>query len=237
MAIQYALYKNHLTDTAGDYFARAKASGGVGMDGIAKQITLQGSTITQADVRAVLYEAARAIQNLLLNGTSVDFEGLIRLRPGIKGTFESDQDSYDRERHELNVIMQPDQDLLQALRQNADLLKLDTALPTPKLSRFVDNASGSIDNVLTPGMIGQLTGNHLEYNPSNTDEGIFLIEANTAAMTKVEHVQRNAQKEIVFLIPSTLPADTEYYLQVRSRVFGGQTVRSGKLEVTLQTPA
>ncbi|WOO41508.1 DNA-binding domain-containing protein [Rubellicoccus peritrichatus] len=237
MAIKYALYENQLTADAGDFYARTKPIASKDFDGLVERMMEQGSTITEADVRAVLLEAIRAVKSLLLDGQRININGLVHIWPSIKGRFDGDVDSYDASRHELNLNTTADRGLIDELR-TAAVLEKDTVLEaSPQLRRYVDNASGSVNATMTPGMIGQITGKLLDFDQVQADEGLFLIDALTDVETKVAYIQKNTATDTVFLVPDTLTADTQYQVELRTRLFGGEELRSGKLKVTLRTPA
>jgi len=55
MAIHYALFENHLTADPNDYAPQVQV-GSVDLDAIVRRITEQGSTSSEAVIRAVLLE-------------------------------------------------------------------------------------------------------------------------------------------------------------------------------------
>ncbi|WOO41347.1 DNA-binding domain-containing protein [Rubellicoccus peritrichatus] len=237
MAIKYAIYNNPLTEDTSDFYAVTKTNASKDFDGVVRQMMIQGSTITEADVRAVLHEAIRAIQNLLVDGQRVNFGGLVQIWPGVTGKFNDQTDSYDEERHDLTLHAKVDRSLIDSVRQEAVLEKNETGVPSPKVLQFKNVNTGETNDTLTIGGIGQLIGARLGFNENQADEGVFFIDAATQAETKVTIMQKNVAKDLVFLIPDTLTAATTYDVEVRTRVAGGQTLRSDSLEVTLSTPA
>lgn len=237
MAIKYALYENQLTDDAGDFYARTKPTASKNFDGLVTRMMEQGSTITEADVRAVLLEAMRAVRSLLLDGQRINIDGLVQLWPSVRGRFDGDVDNYDASRHELNLNAVADRDLIEALRKQAVLEKETVLEATPQPKRYVDNATGAINSTATPGMIGQITGKILDFNKAVADEGVFFIDKVTLVETKVTYIQKNTATETILLVPNTLEADTEYKVELRSRLFGGDDLRTGNLKATLRTPA
>ena len=70
MSIQYVLQENTLPK--GDkYRARVQARGTVDLDGVIDRMLEQGSTITRADILAVLNNYYTAIERLVLSGYRV----------------------------------------------------------------------------------------------------------------------------------------------------------------------
>jgi hypothetical protein len=60
MPITYALFENNLTGDPDDYAAQVQLAGSAGIDGIVHRMPGQGSTVPEADVRAVLADTLKA---------------------------------------------------------------------------------------------------------------------------------------------------------------------------------
>lgn len=231
MPIKYSLYQNPFTkDTTPDYYAKTKASGKKDLDRVIQQMMIQGSTLTEADIRATLHEAIRAIEILLADGQRVNLNGLVKLWPGISGSFKDDTDSFDKRRHTFTINADADAKLVKKVLNKAKLSKQTGAIPSPTLRQFVDTKAGPKQIVASLGGIGQLIGYRLKFNPEQEDEGIFFIHKETKAVTKVSAVQDNRPRQLVFLIPSELETEAEYWIEVRTRVGHSSELRAGRLD-------
>ena len=62
MAINYALFENHLTSDPDDYAAQVKITGSAGLEVIAQRMIDQGSTVTKPDILAVLEEPLKPLK-------------------------------------------------------------------------------------------------------------------------------------------------------------------------------
>lgn len=235
MSIKYALFPNRLTNEANQYRAVTKISGSQDLDGIIDQMMLQGSTVTEADIRAVLTEAVRAATNMLTNGQRVNFGGLVQLWPGIAGKFTGKNDNFDGSRHQLSVYATPGREMTEAFRQKASPEKVLSVKPGPVLFDFIDNATGDVNGAITPGQIGSIVGSRLKYDITQADEGIFFINATDQTEHKVSRVQRNKPSELVFLIPSDIPPVAEFRVEVRARLPRTDGLRIGQMEETVNS--
>jgi len=231
MAIDYALYKNKLTEETDLYAARVLITASADLETIADRIVEQGSTVTRTDIIAVLEGSVSAVQSLLLEGTRVNFGGLFDLYPKIKGKFTSVTDHYDPSRHQVDIGATPGSRVRRFIRDNAAVGKLETILPKPSVLEYVDLGTGTTNTAVTSGNIGTLHGSRLAFDPANADEGIFLIDATTAAEVKVTQIQKNKPSELIFMVPDF--AFTSLFIEVRKHFTEGGELRTGRLDGTL----
>lgn len=234
MAINYALFENHLTSDPNDYSARVQSSGSVDIDAIADRMIDQGSTTTKADILAVLEDTIKACEGYLLDGYRVNFGGLCELFPRVSGVFNGITDSFDSSRHRVDVGANPGSRVRKTVRDNASVSKQETVLPSPSPIEYADLASGETNGTITIGTIGTLNGHRLKYNTAQADEGIYIIDADVDAEVKVDAVQKNKPGQLVFLVP-ILPAPmVSCQIEVRAR-FGDadSELRAGRLDAVL----
>lgn len=232
MPIHYALFENNLTSDPNDYAAQVQITASVDLDGLAQRMIDQGSTVTKPDILAVLEDAIKACESLLLEGSRVNFGGLVELFPRVKGVFNGITDSFDPSRHRVDVGANPGSRVRNTVRDKAQVVKEETIKPTPAPLEFVDLGSGETNGQLTPGNIGTVNGHRLKYDPTQADEGIYLIAVSDGSETKVTAVQKNKPSQLVFLVPSGLAAGT-YLLEVRARMAGAAELRTGQLDAPL----
>nr|VFJ59531.1 MAG: protein of unknown function (DUF4469) with IG-like fold [Candidatus Kentron sp. FM]VFJ59998.1 MAG: protein of unknown function (DUF4469) with IG-like fold [Candidatus Kentron sp. FM]VFK11913.1 MAG: protein of unknown function (DUF4469) with IG-like fold [Candidatus Kentron sp. FM] len=231
MSIQYALSQNNLTDSPNDYAARVRITGSANLDAIVERILEQGSTVGEADVRAVLVGAIAACESLLLEGQRVNFGDLCQLFPRMSGVFEGPTDHFDPARHRLDVGASPGNRLRKTVRENGQVTKVEFVKPVPTPLEYLDLGSGETDGALTPGNIGTVNGYRLKFDAAQADEGVFLI-ADGGEETKVAQAQKNKPAQLVFLVPAGLLAG-DYALEVRTRVKDSGELRTGRLDATL----
>jgi len=234
MTIRYALFENNLTSDPDDYAAQVDLSGSSDLEDIVRRMLDQGSTVTEADIRAVLADAIKATQSLLLDGRRVNFGGLCDLYPRIRGKFTGPADGFDPARHKVDVGASPGAAVRSHVRAEAQVEKVEAVKPAPSIVEYRDLASGEANGTITPGTIGTLVGHRLKYNAAEADEGIFILPqgGGTIPQVKVELVRKNSPAELVFIVPA-LPANPTVLIEVRARVRGGEQMRSGRLDALL----
>ncbi|WP_309381819.1 DNA-binding domain-containing protein [Cerasicoccus frondis] len=230
MSLKYALFPNTLTPEGNQYRAITHVNDSKDLQAVVDRMILLGSTITEADILAVLTESIRAVESLLIDGNRVNMGGLVQLWPGIVGNFDSKNDSFDATRHRVSLNASGSRRLLETLRRKASPERVDGIPPAPLLFDFVDDGSGTINEQITPGDIASIAGSRLKFNPDVPDEGLFFINTADSSETRLAQIKRNTPKELIFRIPEALPTDQTYRVEVRARIRGGETLRTGVLE-------
>ena len=173
-------------------------------------------------------------QALLLEGRRVNFGGLFEVFTRVRGVFNSAADSFDPTRHSVDVGANPGSRLREGVRQNANVVKDEGIVPAPNLVEFRDLGSGTSNDQVTTGNIGEVVGNRLKFDSSQSDEGIYFVpSSDPTAEVKVTAVQDNKPSRLIFLVPDGLTAE-DHTLQVRARSRGGAELRTGTLDQTLQ---
>jgi hypothetical protein len=235
MTINYALYKNNLTEADDLYAARVMLTGSADLNTIVERIVDQGTTVTRTDIVAVLESAIEATDNLLLEGSRVNFGGLCDLYPRISGKFNGITDHYDPSRHKVDVGASPGSRVRKTVRDGAAVNKQNTILPKPLISQYSDLGSGEVNNHITPDSIGSINGSKLSFDESDPDEGIYFNHTTSPSKIKVTAVQKNKPSELVFMVPDL--ADGEYQLEVYKRFTENGELRSGHLDTVLTVAA
>lgn len=82
---------------------------------IAEQMEREGSKYAQHEILGIAEQMIDVIVDRLRHGETVDFGSMMRIRPSIKGRFESEMDRFDDSRHELEVVVTAGSQLRKAL--------------------------------------------------------------------------------------------------------------------------
>ena len=203
MSIKYYLQPNPITPDPNDQSARVISNQVHDVDSITKEMLKRGSTITEADVRAVLKVFFDVVSDEVAEGNNVNLP-LVNIKPGINGVFNNATDSFDPSRHIKKANVSSGLLLTQKLNA-AKVEKVAYATAAPVLTEFTDVNSQSTNSILTPGGIAQIVGEELKFNPANGTEGIYFIAVDGNA-TKVDIIASRTEGKLVFSIPSTLVA-------------------------------
>jgi hypothetical protein len=201
------------------------------VDSITKEMLRRGSTITEADISAVLKVFFEVVTDEVCDGNSVNLP-LVNIRPGISGVFASVTDSFDPSRHLRKANLTSGTQLMQRMAA-ATVTKISQPTAAPSLIEFLDITTQAVNSILTPGGIGQIVGEELKFSPGSALEGIFVIDA-TGVATQVTFVANRTEGKLMFAIPPGLAAGN-YTLEVR-KGYGtaNPVVRSGSLQDMLQ---
>ncbi len=230
MAINYALYENHLTTDPADFAAQVDITASADTEAIADRMIQQGSTVTKPDILAVIEDLVQATESFLLEGYRVNMAGLFEMFPRVKGIFNGAADTFDPARHYVDVGANPGSRVREDVRAQASVAKQETILPAPAPLEYVDLGSGETNGLVTPGNIGTVNGHRLKYDDTQADEGIWFV-SDGGPETKVTLVQKNKPGQLVFLVPTLAPAP--YYLEVRVQFSKDGPVRTGRLDAQL----
>ena len=231
MTIEYALYKNKLTEDTDLYAAKALITVSADLETIADRICEQHSIVSRTDCIALLEASVSVTKSLLLEGARVNFGGLFDLFPKIKGKFDSITDHYDPSRHKVDVGATPGSRVRKYFRENASVSKLETVLPQPLVLEYVDLGTGTTNTSITPSNVGTIRGSRLSFNPDDATEGIFILDASSTATVKIGAIQRNKPSELVFMIPPF--AFENCFIEVRKHFSSEGELRIGRLDYTL----
>lgn len=230
MAIKYYLQPNPITPDPNDQSARVVTSKVLGTDEIVSEMLRRGSTITEADIRAVLNVFYKVTIDEVVEGNSVNLP-ICNVRPGITGVFNSATDNYDRSRHTVKASISAGNELFTKILA-APVEKVLLPMPSPTLLEYTDVNTSSVNSKLTAGGIGALVGEELKFNPSNALEGIFFVSTADKKETKVTVLATRTEGKLMFSVPA-LPAGS-YYLEVRKGYGGnGASLRGGILAEAL----
>lgn len=179
MPIKYVLSESPFSTTDPDaHVARVLRTSTSDLDDVMAIMAQQGCTIFKSDVKAVLEAFHSAIEFLLLEGYSVNAESA-RYRVGIGGTFAGSEDTFDPDRHQVRIHIQPGKRIRQAL-EHAEWEKVEPHKPLPHPMHYTDIASGTRDETATPGGVGQVNGYRLRFDPADLEQGVFLAEQHSA---------------------------------------------------------
>lgn len=229
MAIKYYLQPNPITPDPNDQSARVVSNQVHDLESITKEMLRRGSTVTEADILAVLKVFFEVVADEVAEGNNVNLP-LVNIKPSVNGVFTSTTDSFDATRHIKKASITAGI-LLNQKMSNASVEKTTQATAAPALIAFTDINSQNTNSILTSGGIGQIVGEELKFNPANDAEGIYFVADNGTA-TKVTVIASRTEGKLVFSIPTL--AVGSYTLEVR-KGYGSSNVmvRTGSLQDAL----
>ena len=235
MSIPYALVPNRMSTVSNVSRAVVQSPGTIGFEDILRLIDERGSTTTRADTLAVLEDVRDIVESFLKQGHRVRIDGFVEFFPRIGGNFTGSTDAFDPLRHRLGVGATAGSKLRKAVRA-AGTEKVERTPRKPRPIAYLDLASGTWNQTLTPSTIGTLIGAELKFDPAQPDEGLFLLPSGGGPAVPVPagRVQTNFPKKLVFLVPDAgaLPPGS-YRLEVRARLRFSSRLTAGWLNDAL----
>lgn len=231
MPIPYTLFPLEIHNQPDVCVARVHSFRTAGEQELIDHVILHGVELSRPDIAAVLQGLRGAIEDLLVEGYHIN-TSFGNFRVNIRGSFDGRSDSFDPDRHRIEVTVSANPQLRGAVRQRAQVVKERQPTPQPDPCQYRDLGSGQLNSILTTRGLGQLDGYRLKFDPADPQQGIFFVMAGREA--RVEEVARNRPAELIFRVP--LLAAGTYTLEVRSVVRGGRDLRCGTLDKPLTVP-
>lgn len=228
MALEYALFENHLTSDPDDYMAVVQNQQSKMQEDIIDLMIGRGSTVTKAEAFSVLEEYAAAIEQLIREGDGINTP-LFNLSPSIKGVFTGADESFNPARHAVKINISAGT-RLKKVASEITLKRIQGVSPQPDLLYLDDLGTDTRNEMLTPGNIAQLKGSRLKFDLTDPTQGVFLI-SETNQEFRVNTVSRNKPAQIDFLIPQLAPGN--YRIELRSVIYKGKELRTGTLPCEL----
>ncbi len=230
--IDYTLTKNNLVQDPSSYYAVIRSRGTFTTEDIIHDICRRGSTVSEADVAAVLSLLYVVIFDAVLEGRKVITDIGI-FHAGIRGVFTSPDDSFDGVRHTVGTCFSPSTRMRRELASEARVQKKPPMILTPVPIQLLDVATGAVNSLITPGNMAILSGQRLKFDPLNDMEGVFLAGDN--GEIRITDVAINHPVQLVFQVPAGLEPGG-YLLVVRCKLPGGTKIREGRLDKPLAVP-
>jgi hypothetical protein len=228
MPIEYTLRENRLTAEPGDYMAMVTSTRTADYEEVIDRVVRQGTTVGKADAISVIESTLVAVKDLLIEGANVNLP-FANFSCSIKGTFNGPEDTFDPSRHQIVINVSATKELRDVIRQDVSVSKQEMMVPTPNLVEYMDFNTGERNSVVTPSGMAQISGNRLQFDATDPEQGIFFI-ASDGSETRVGVVGRNMPSTLMFLLPAELTTG-EYALEVRAKM--GDAVRTGSLNSVL----
>lgn len=225
--LKYCLRENFLTPEPDDCMAQVTDVRSYSQEEVIDLMTKRGTTLTKADVSAVLQVYTEVVSELTADGCSVNTP-LFSTSFSVSGVFNTMADSFDKTRHTVGVNVNPGA-LLREAAKKVKAEKTETAATSPYITEAQDVVSGTVNTTLTAGGILRLTGSRLKFDAADAEQGVFFIPEEGGDAVKCAVVAENKPARLMVMIPADIKAGT-YSVEVRTKILEGN--KSGK---TLKT--
>ena len=199
MVLKYSLVENVLTERPDDLSAQTHSMGSLDREAIMTRMLQKGTLLTRTDIVAVLNNFEETIADALLNGYTVNLP-LFNTSFSISGVFESAMDSFDGNRHKLNINLTKGI-LLRNAEKNVKLEKTAARAPQPTIQEVRDSVSGVVNERLTASGVVELRGYNLRIDGDNPACGLWFVDEN-GTETKATVIVENKPSRIMAMIPA-----------------------------------
>jgi len=218
--LQYSLTENLLTGRADNFTAQTQTTGSFDKEAIITEMLFRGSLLTRTDILAVLNGFEETITKIIHDGGTVNTP-LFNTSFSISGVFEGALDTFDGNRHKLNVNLTKGI-LLRDIESQVAFEKTGTVVPQPTILEVKDSVSGKVNEQLTPGGVVELMGVNIKIVGENADCGLWFVPASGEAV-KAQVIVQNKPSTIIAMIPK-LSAES-YSLKVMTQYTGGKPLK------------
>ena len=223
--LKYSLRENLLTAAPDDYMAQVTDVRSYTLDEIIDAMMEKGSTLTKADVKAVLQIYGEVVSTIIKDGSSVNTP-LMNTSLSISGVFNGANDSFDKKRHTVNLNITAGTALKAALGK-IKCEKTEGASTDPYITEVTDIVTGTANTTLTKGGVVQLVGARLKFDAKDAAQGIFFVPE-TGEAVRAAVIAENKPARLMAIIPADLAAGT-YYIEVRTKIdMGGKKLKTHK---------
>jgi hypothetical protein len=219
MVLKYSLNENLLTERPDDYSAQTQSMGSLDRDAIINRMLQRGSLLTKTDILAVLNGLEETAADAILNGFTLNLP-LFNTSFSISGVFDSPMDSFDPNRHKLNVNLTKGA-LLREVEKQVKLEKTAAHAPHPSILEVKDSVSGRVNEILTAAGVVEIRGYGLRIEGNEPECGLWFINDN-GIETKAAVVIENKPSRILAMIPALLKGT--YKVRIITQFTGSGTL-------------
>ena len=217
--LKYFLTDNPLTERTDDLMAQTVVNRTYDKEAIITEMLRRGNLVTKTDALAVLNAFEETIADIVKDGGTVNMP-LFNTSFSISGVFESPLDSFDGNRHKLNLNLTKGT-LLRNAEKEVKTEKTTAATAQSVILEVKDAISGKINEVLTPNGILQVWGNSLRIGGDNTEVGFWFVPSSGEAI-KASVIVTNKPSNLILMIPPL--AAGNYTLKLVSQSSSGGTL-------------
>ena len=212
--LKYALRENLLTAAPDDFMAQVQDVRSYTLDETIDAMMQKGSTLTRADVAAVLQIYGEVCASIIADGSALNTP-LMNTSLSISGVFNGANDVFDKKRHTVNLNITAGT-LLRSALSKIKCEKTGTTSTDPYINEVKDIVSGTVNAELTKGGVVQITGSRLKFDQKDSSQGIFFVPE-TGNPVRAAVIAENKPARLMAIIPADLEAGT-YYIEVRTKM-------------------
>lgn len=216
---------------AGNRIFLTRMTGGIVETDRMIRFLAERAMITQQQARAAIESIGQVITELAGLGHGVQIPNLGTITLVMKGTVNKAGEPVVSNCLKYRMKFLKHLQAVTDLETQVSYLDLDPKKPV--IHGFDDAASGTENALLTPGGTAGIKGTNIRFNPTKTDEGIYLIPSGGGETVKISQILDNRTTRLSFGLPAELVGGTVYGLEVRARVIGSKILRKSSWATAL----
>ncbi len=201
--MKYYLNENKLTDEK-NYSARVLTEQSYDLNGLIDLMLSKRNVVSKTDITAVFTSFFQTVEECIQRGEGINLP-IFNLGYSITGVFEDETDTFTPEKHQIHVNLTDGLQVKKAI-DRIKLIKVDSIQTDPVFTSFIDIASQSKNDKLTPNSLFEIHGNRLKVAGEDASIGLYFVSTDGTA-TKVALIADNGQKKLIGQSPD-LPAGT-----------------------------
>lgn len=211
--LKYCLVENMMAKEEKNFTAMVTSPVTKTLDDVINVMIAEGTGLTRPQALAYFEKLLQTTLGFLKDGHRVKTP-LFIVRPTISGTFNDIEDIFDVTRHDIRVRFRPG-GRMQNVAAEFHFEKVNVRSMQPVVKKIVDAATLNTNKNLTPGGIGTIRGEFLQFDRDNLSLGVFFIPVNNPELSiRAMIYSRVFPRELSFVIPTLEPG--EYRVMVKS---------------------
>lgn len=230
MASHFRPEPNRFDPETRDYVPISHSSNSVNEEQFFLEADEYHSTLTPVDLRAAFEVIKATAARMVRQGRNVN-TSLFKIRNSTRGRISLNGTSAPVE---SSVSLIPGVVLVEAAKQNIPVRTAYGPLDRPGVLFYADDLSGMFNRVATIGGQGQLIGERMRFDPSDPNQGVFLVDVESGEAFKAGVSSGSIEPgSMTITIPSSLVAGRTYALEVRSIFENTSILVTGRMYYTL----
>jgi hypothetical protein len=198
--IKVKLYPNYLPDAKGEYIARTDNEATLSVEDVCTTLINRGGYVGKfSELVDTVKQYNDEVAYQLCDGYAVS-NGYFAVHPNIGGTFNSDKEGHDHQKHPVNFRFRA----LKQLRELTNTIAVEIlgiADTNGYIMEFTDVAAGAVNETLTFMNQFIITGYKLKVAGDDPNVGVYFEQVGGALKLKAS-LAENTPSRLIGMIPS-----------------------------------
>ena len=222
--LEYSLVENMLTERPDDYSAQIHPAGSLNEEDIIDRMLSKGTLATRTDIVAISNLFVETVAEAVGMGYNV-VHPLFNIFFFMSGVFDNLLDTYDGNRHKVNVNLSKGVKLRET-EKKVKVQKTNSPSPQPQIQEVKDSITGVVNETLTAQGVVEVRGYNLKIEGDNPSCGLWFVHEN-GEETKATIIIENKPSKIFAMIPAL--ADGTYQIKIVTQFSGSNLLKTPKV--------